>query len=130
MQCIIESVNTQDNTQDNGGARMKNYQPPFQITNAMLTYVASISEKTGKITATSNLSSKPHLRKNNQIKSIHSSLKIEANSLSIGQVRDIIDGKTVLGEPKEIQTRGGRCIQRRKMYFYGTAGETDLAAYG
>lgn len=82
---------------------MKNYQPPFQITNAMLTYVASISEKIGKITATSNLSSKPHLRKNNQIKSIHSSLKIEANSLSIGQVRDIIDGKTVLGEPKEIQ---------------------------
>ena len=82
---------------------MKNYQPPFQITNAMLTYVASLSEKIGKITATSNLSSKPHLRKNNQIKSIHSSLKIEANSLSLGQVRDIIDGKTVLGEPKEIQ---------------------------
>lgn len=82
---------------------MKNYQPPFQITNAMLTYVASISEKIGKITATSNLSSKPHLRKNNQIKSIHSSLKIEANSLSLGQVRDIIDGKTVLGETKEIQ---------------------------
>lgn len=82
---------------------MKNYQPPFQITNAMLTYVASISEKIGKITATSNLSSKPHLSKNNQIKSIHSSLKIEANSLSLGQVRDIIDGKTVLGEPKEIQ---------------------------
>ena len=82
---------------------MKNYQPPFQITNAVLTYVASISEKIGKITATSNLSSKPHLRKNNQIKSIHSSLKIEANSLSLGQVRDIIDGKTVLGESKEIQ---------------------------
>ena len=82
---------------------MKNYQPPFQITNAMLTYVASISEKIGRITATSNLSSKPHLMKNNQIKSIHSSLKIEANSLSLGQVRDIIDGKTVLGEPKEIQ---------------------------
>ncbi len=82
---------------------MKNYQPPFQITNAMLTYVASISENIGKITATSNLSSKPHLRRNNQIKSIHSSLKIEANSLSIGQVRDIIDGKTVLGKPKEIQ---------------------------
>ena len=82
---------------------MKNYQPPFQITNAVLTYVASISEKIGKITATSNLSSKPHLKKNNQIKSIHSSLKIEANSLSLGQVRDIIDGKTVLGEPKEIQ---------------------------
>ena len=82
---------------------MKNYQPPFQITNAMLTYVASISEKIGKITATSNLSSKPHLRKNNQIKSIHSSLKIEANSLSLGQVRDIIDGKTVLESQKKFR---------------------------
>jgi Fic family protein len=44
-----------------------------------------------------------YLRKNNRIKSIHSSLKIEANSLTIGQVRDVINGKTVLGEKKEIQ---------------------------
>lgn len=57
----------------------------------------------GRITATSNLESKPHLRKNNRIKSIHSSLKIEANSLSLGQVRDVINGKIVLGEQKEIQ---------------------------
>ena len=37
------------------------------------------------------------------MRSIHSSLKIEANSLSLGQVRDVINGKTVLGEQKEIQ---------------------------
>ena len=43
------------------------------------------------------------MRRNNRIKSIHSSLKIEANSLSLGQVRDVINGKTVLGEQKEIQ---------------------------
>ena len=109
---------------------MGKYKPPFTITNKILSHVASISEKIGRITAISNLEAKPHLRKNNRIKSIHSSLKIEANSLSIGQVRDIIDGKTVLGEPKEIQTRGGRRIQRRKVYFFGTAGETALAAYG
>ena len=42
-------------------------------------------------------------RKNNRIKSIHSSLKIEANSLSLGQVRDVINGRLVLGEQKEIQ---------------------------
>lgn len=30
-------------------------------------------------------------------------MKIEANSLSLGQVRDVINGKTVLGEQKEIQ---------------------------
>lgn len=82
---------------------MENYKPPFQITNEILSYVSSISEKVGRITAIGNMESKPHLRKNNRIKSIHSSLKIEANSLSIGQVRDVINGKNVLGEQKEIQ---------------------------
>lgn len=82
---------------------MGDYKPPFTITNEILSYVSSISEKIGRITATNNLESKPHLRKNNRIKSIHSSLKIEANSLSLGQVRDVINGKAVLGEQKEIQ---------------------------
>lgn len=82
---------------------MSKYTPPFQITNEILSYVALISEKIGKISAVSNLESKPHLRRNNRIKSIHSSLKIEANSLSLGQVRDVINGKLVFGEQKEIQ---------------------------
>lgn len=82
---------------------MAGYKPPFTITNQILSYVSSISEKIGHITATQNLEAKPHLRKNNRIKSIHSSLKIEANSLSLGQVRDVINGKLVLGEQKEIQ---------------------------
>lgn len=82
---------------------MDSYTPPFTITNRILSYVASISEKLGRITSISNIESKPHLRKNNRIKSIHSSLKIEANSLSLNQVRDVINGKLVLGEQKEIQ---------------------------
>ena len=68
-----------------------------------MSYVASISEKLGRITSISSIESKPHLRKNNRIKSIHSSLKIEANSLSLNQVRDVINGKLVLGEQREIQ---------------------------
>ena len=82
---------------------MGNYVPPFKITNKILSYVSSISEKVGRISATSNLQARPHLRRNNRIKSIHSSLKIEANSLSLGDVRDVINGKIVLGERKEIQ---------------------------
>lgn len=82
---------------------MEKYTPPFTITNKMLSYVASISEKIGKISFPHNLESKPHLRRNNKIKSIHSSLKIEANSLSLGQVRDVINGHIVLGEQREIQ---------------------------
>ena len=96
--------NGYDNDHDDyGGVQMEQYAPPFSITNTMLSYVASISEKVGQITAVNNLKSKPHLRKNNRIKSIHSSLKIEANSLSLSQVRDVINGRLVLGEQKEIQ---------------------------
>ena len=82
---------------------MDEYKPPFTITNSILSHVASVSEKVGRITVMSNMENKPHLRKNNRIKSIHSSLKIEANSLSLSQVRDVINGKLVLGEAKEIQ---------------------------
>lgn len=82
---------------------MEQYTPPFNITNQMLSLVSSISEKLGKIDVISNLEVKPHLRKNNRIKSIYSSLRIEANSLSLGQVRDVINGRMVLGEQKEIQ---------------------------
>lgn len=79
------------------------YIPPYQITDKILSFVADISEKIGKITERTNLDSKPHLRKNNKIKSIHSSLAIEANSLSLDEVRDVINGRTVMGKQKEIQ---------------------------
>lgn len=82
---------------------MDGYKPPFTITNSILSHVASVSEKVGRITVMSNMENKPHLRKNNRIKSIHSSLKIEANSLSLSQVSDVINGKLVFGEAKEIQ---------------------------
>lgn len=79
------------------------YIPPYDITDKMLKLVSSISEKVGKISNYHHLESRPHLRRNNRILSIHSSLKIEANSLSLNQVRDVIDGNVVLGKQKEIQ---------------------------
>ena len=82
---------------------MSGYTPPYIITDKILSLVASVSEKVGRITERSNLDSKPHLRRNNKIKSIYSSLAIEANSLSLGEVKDVINGKTVIGTEKEIQ---------------------------
>ena len=82
---------------------MGEYKPPVTRTNKRLSYVSSISEKIGRITLISNMEKKPHLRKNNRIKSIHSSLRIEDNSLTLNQVRDVINGKIVLGEQREIQ---------------------------
>lgn len=82
---------------------MNNYVPPFNITNSMVDYISSIMEKIGKLDDYTKLNKKPLLRKNNRICSIHSSLAIEANSLSLEQVRDVINGKIVLGPKKEIQ---------------------------
>lgn len=82
---------------------MLTYSPPYSITNKMLEYVSSISEKIGKISNYNDFESKPQLRKNNRIKSIYSSLAIEANSLSLSEVRDVINGHLVLGPQREIQ---------------------------
>lgn len=82
---------------------MSGYIPPYTISNKMLELVSEISEKVGRITSHKELESKPHLRRNNRIRSIHSSLKIEANSLSLSDVRDVINGYLVLGDQTEIQ---------------------------
>ena len=81
---------------------MNNYSPPFTITNSIIEKVSSISEKIGRISIRNPLDSRPHLRRSNRIKSIHASLKIEANSLSVSDVRDVIDGSTVYGDRSEI----------------------------
>lgn len=82
---------------------MSGYIPPYTISNKMFELVSEISEKVGRITSHKELESKPHLRRNNRIRSIHSSLKIEANSLSLNDVRDVINGHLVLDDQKEIQ---------------------------
>ena len=79
------------------------YKPPFVITNYMLNTSISIALKTMEISSYGSLKKMPILRRNNQIKSIHSSLAIEANSLSVDQVRDVINGKSVIGPKDEIQ---------------------------
>ena len=82
---------------------MNDYIPPFTITNKMLDYISRIMEKIGKLDSYTNFNKISILRRNNRIKSIHSSLAIEANSLSLNQVKDVIAGKTVIGPQNEIQ---------------------------
>lgn len=79
------------------------YKPSFSISSAMLNLSISITEKISKIETYESLKRMPTLRRNNKIRSIHSSLAIEANSLSMNDVFDVISGKTVIGPQKEIQ---------------------------
>ena len=82
---------------------MERYEPPFDITNRMLSQISGISEKLGMIAAYRSLDTKPQLRRNNRIKSVHSSLRIESSSLSEGMVRSVLNNRAVIGPEKEIQ---------------------------
>jgi Fic family protein len=78
------------------------YKPPYDITTSMINKVAIIMKMIGKFSSMDNLNSQPLLRRKNQIKSIHSSLAIENNQLSESQVKDLINGKLVIGPQKDI----------------------------
>ena len=79
------------------------YTPPFEITSKIIELISNISEKIGEINSLQDSPYHVKLRKENRIKTIHSSLAIENNSLSLKQITAIIDGKRVLGNPNEIQ---------------------------
>ena len=81
---------------------MKNKKPPFEITNQTISYVAEIAELVGKLSAVSSLSTNPTLRRSNRIRTIHGSLAIEQNTLSLEQVTAVLSGKHVLAPPKDI----------------------------
>lgn len=81
---------------------MKNKKPPFKITNTIITHVADIAELVGRLTSTNKLSSNPTLRRTNRIRTIHGSLAIEQNTLSLEQVTAVLNGKHVLAPPKDI----------------------------
>lgn len=78
------------------------YEPLYTLTNRMLNSVADISQLVGQISAFDNLSPNPQLRRISRMKSIHSSLAIEANTLTLEQVTAVLDGKRVLAPPKDI----------------------------
>ncbi len=81
---------------------MINQKPPFEITNQIIDYVAEIAELVGRLTVFSPLSTSPTLRRANRIRTIHGSLAIEQNTLSLEQVTAVLNGKHVLAPPKDI----------------------------
>lgn len=81
---------------------MENY-PPYIVTDKVLNYVSRIMKKVGEANYFESLNKYPSLRIKSRIKSIHSSLAIENNQLSLFDVEDVINGKIVVGEQKDIQ---------------------------
>jgi Fic family protein len=76
--------------------------PPYEITQTILKRITSISEKIGEVNANYLNKQSPALRKQNKIKTIHSSLQIEGNTLSQEQITALIENKRVLGPEKDV----------------------------
>lgn len=76
--------------------------PPHEITSEILNLITSISLKIGEVNARHLVRQNPKLRKQNQIKTIHSSLNIEGNTLSEEQITSIVENKRVIGPEKDI----------------------------
>jgi Fic family protein len=79
------------------------YHPPFHLTHTMTKHVAEISELIGAWKAVNQGALVPELRRGNRIRTIQASLAVEQNTLSVEQVTAVLEGKTVLGLPREIQ---------------------------
>ncbi|MBR0091014.1 MAG: Fic family protein [Lachnospiraceae bacterium] len=79
------------------------YQPLFQITDRIVSLTGEISEQVGMISVMDRERPNPRLRRESRVRTIHSSLAIEQNTLTLEQVTAIINGKRVLGNPNEIK---------------------------
>lgn len=76
--------------------------PPYQITSKIVQLITSVSEKIGQINANFLDKPSPKLRKENRIKTIHSSLGIEGNTLTEEQITALLENKRVIGPAKDI----------------------------
>ena len=77
--------------------------PPFRMTDEIVTLVAEIAERIGSLTATLGTERNLRLRRNERIRTIHGSLAIEQNVLTLEQVTAVLDGRPVIAPPKDIE---------------------------
>jgi Fic family protein len=77
--------------------------PPYKLTSKILKLVSEVSQKIGEVNASFLIKQSPELRKRNRIKTIHASLAVEGNTLSIDQITAIIENKRVPGPAKDIK---------------------------
>lgn len=81
----------------------ESYNPPFTMNEEITNLIVEIGEYVGTITTYDAMRPNPILRRENRIKTIHSSLAIEQNTLTLEQVTSVINGKRVLGPPQDIR---------------------------
>ena len=79
------------------------YKPPFTVSPKAINLIAKISGQIERYSIKMEAEDTLRLRRANRIKTIHSSLAIEGNTLSEGEVQAVLEGKKVVAPLKEIQ---------------------------
>ena len=79
------------------------YKPPFTVSAKAINLIAKISSQLERYAIRMEQEDTLRLRRANRIKTIHSSLAIEGNTLSEGEVQAVLEGKKVVAPLKEIQ---------------------------
>ena len=104
--------------------------PPFTITPRILALVAEIAAATERVSAQAKRMT-PKLRRGNRIRTIQASLAIEQNTLTLEQVTALLEGKRVLGAPREIQEVRNAFAAYEALDKWNPSKESDLlAAHG
>lgn len=77
--------------------------PPYTITEKAADYLAKIVEAVTRLEIDTAFTQDISLHRENRVRTIHSSLAIEGNSLSLGEVAAVLDGKVIAGRQEEIK---------------------------
>jgi Fic family protein len=101
------------------------YKPPYSITPAVLKLVAELGEAVGRLSGPVGVPH-PRLRRENRIRTIQASLAIENNTLTVEQVTAVIDGRRVLGQPREIQEVRNAFLAYEAMERWNANSQEDL----
>lgn len=104
------------------------YRPPYTISPLIVRHIAEISELVGRYAVGGNTPLTPRLRRSNRLRTIQASLAIENNSLTLEQVTAVLNGKRVLGSPREIQEVRNAFLAYERLENWEPAERRDLLA--
>ena len=76
--------------------------PPYTITENAASYLAEIVEAVTRLEYGTGFKRDIRLHRENRVRTIHASLGIEGNSLSVSEVAAVIEGKVVAGKHSDV----------------------------
>lgn len=79
------------------------YNPKYKLNDEIASLVADIEHLANNAYSVAGLDKNPKLRRANRIRTIHDSLAIEQNTLTLEQVTSVINGRLVIAPPRDIE---------------------------